>query len=163
MNSLDNSVTRSHPKEVRLLLILVAVTVALSLLFAAQVYVGGPVRLSVVSELYDLSLSPTEPLVAAGAQDGTVRLWDMDNDWAMRKLSGHDGAVVGVGFLSDGSTLVSAGHDGKVRLWDVTSGDELRSLTGHTEWGTSVAFSPDGAVLASGANENTVRLWGLAP
>ena len=162
MHSPGNSVAQSHPKEVRLLLILVAVTVALSLLFAAQVYVGGPVRLSVVSELYDLSLSPTEPLVAAGAQDGTVRLWDMDNDWAMRKLSGHDGAVVGVGFLSDGSTLVSAGHDGKIRLWDVTSGQELQTLDAGGEPLNDMSLAADESVLATVGEDGLVRVWDLA-
>ena len=69
MNSFDSS----HPQTVRLLLILVAITVGFSLLYAVQHCAGGPVRLGVVSEIYDLALSPDGCLVAAGAKDEMVR------------------------------------------------------------------------------------------
>ncbi len=162
MNLTGNSVTQSHPKAVRLLLVLVAITVGASLLYAIQVHAGGPVRLSVVSELYDLALSPTVPLLAAGAEDGTVRLWDMGNDWAMRTLSGHDGAVVGVAFDADGSTLISAGHDGTVRLWEVASGTEKQTLDTGDEPLTDISLSADVSLLATVNRAGSVGAWDLA-
>jgi polar amino acid transport system permease protein len=161
MNSASSSVAQSHPKAVRLLLVLVAVTVGASLLYAIEVYAGGPVRLSVVSELYDLAISPTVPLVAAGAEDGTVRLWDMDNDWAMRTLSGHDGSVVGVAFTPDGSTLISAGRDGTVRLWEVATGTEKQVLDAGGDPLSDISLSADGSLLAAVGERGMVSVWEL--
>jgi WD40 repeat protein len=94
--------TITHPKAVRRLVILVALTAIVSLLYGIQYYFGGPLRLSMTSEIHDLALSRNGFLVAAGAQDGTVRLWEIPRnrdarvreDWPMRELSGHTGQPV---------------------------------------------------------------------
>ena len=77
MAELDSPLSQSRRKAVRLLLILVAITAVLSLLYAIQYYVGGPVRLPVVSEILDLALSPDQDWLAVGLQDGTVHLWEV--------------------------------------------------------------------------------------
>ena len=117
-----NTLTQTHPKAVRWLLLLVALTAIVSLLYGIQYYLGGPLRLTVTSEVYDLALSPDGSTVAAAASDGVVRLWDVGSNWTLRELAGHTGAVLRVAFDSSGSTLFSAGRDGVIRLWDVASG-----------------------------------------
>jgi len=48
----------------RILCLLIALTAGLSLLYGVQYYAGGPLRLAVTSEVYDLALSPDgTPLV----------------------------------------------------------------------------------------------------
>src|SRR5512137_626685 len=105
----DSRTTRPQSRAMRLLLILLAVTCILSLSYAIQYYAGGPIRLPVAVEVKDLALQPGGFLLAAGARDGMVRLWDVNKDWAMRILRGHSGPVVSVVFTPDGATLLSAG------------------------------------------------------
>jgi polar amino acid transport system permease protein len=155
-------------------LALVAVTAGLSLLFAAQRYAGGPIRFAITSKLYDLALSPDGSLIAAGAGDGTVYLWDIESPsgdaWAMRALSGHSGAVVAVAFAPDGSTLVSAGHDGTVRLWRLESSPDQDIVRGHLEQVLDAGEAPlndaalaaDGSMLATVGEDGIVRLFDMA-
>lgn len=50
--------------------------------------------------------------------DGTVRLWS-SRDWNMLKvLRGHEGKVMGAGFVNQGKGVVSVGFDKTLKLWN---------------------------------------------
>ena len=159
VNLSGDSVVQSRPRALRLALILMAITVGLSLIYAIQYYAGGPIQLPVVSQVHDLALSPSNSLVAAGVNDGTVRLWDVQSDWATRILSGHRGPVVSIDFAPAGSALISAGHDGEVRLWNVASGqvDQVLEVGGKAL--NDAALAADGSVLATVGEDGIVRVF----
>lgn len=166
-----NTLTQTHPKAVRLILLLVAFTTGVSLLYGVQFYLGGPLRLSVVSEVHDLALSPNGSLLAVGAQDGRVRLWEVPRskvarerrDWTVQELSGHTGAVVSVLFDPSGSKLFSASRDGTVRLWNVTDGTveaELEVPGGKPL--SAVSLDARGRTLAGIDADGVVHVWDVA-
>ncbi|MFC6086221.1 nSTAND1 domain-containing NTPase [Sphaerisporangium aureirubrum] len=111
-----------------------------------------------------IAFNRTGTRLAAGQEDGTVRLWDPATGRAVGPpLTGHTGTVNHLAFSPDGSRLASAGEDDVVRLWDAVNGRAVgQPLIGHTEPVWQVAFSPDGSLLASGAADGTVRLWDVA-
>jgi WD40 repeat protein len=74
---------------------------------------------------------------------------------------GHQVGVVGLAFLPDGRTVVSASQDESVRLWDSTTGKEIRRLAQTPESLWALAVAPDGKTLATGGAA-TVRLWDVA-
>ena len=119
------------------------------------IWTGGPEyerRLECKGETYHcLSFSPDGRTLALGAEDGSVRLWEMPSAREQGALQDHSGTIRSVAFSPDGRHLVSASQKGRVVLWDVSSGLALSTLVeeGPQPVG-AVAFSPDGRLIAVG-------------
>jgi GTPase SAR1 family protein len=106
-----------------------------------------------------IAWSPDGGMLASGADDKTIRLWDAQTGQQLHSLTGHTNLVLSVAWSPDGGMLASGAVDGTIQLWEVQTGQQLHSLTGHTAWVRSVAWSPDGGMLASSADDRTIRLW----
>lgn len=111
-------------------------------------------------DVESVASSPDGESLAAGMDEGEIRLWN-DSGRIFRTLEGHmDGkGVADLAYSPDGALLASASEDGTVRLWDGESGEARANLSGHAGAVYGVAFSPDGALLASGSRDQSVRLW----
>jgi eukaryotic-like serine/threonine-protein kinase len=112
----------------------------------------GPVR--------TLAFTPDGQTLAVGADDGSVKIWDVARREVRLTLPAHKGPVWSVAFGRDG-TLASGGDDGFVRLWQATSFEESRSIV-HAKGVRALAFSPDGRTLAIGGRDGALRLWDVA-
>jgi len=166
------------PKMVRILMILVAITAILSLLYAIQYYLGGPVRLQVVNEIYSLDLSPDRRLVATGAADAKVRLWEVpaqintrvgkdfdiaaEQPWPQHILSGLSGPVKEVRFTPDGATLVAVGGDGLVRGWRVSDYAVVQEVKLETGPLVKAMLDDSASRLATLGEDGAIQVWDLA-
>ncbi|MCA1634115.1 MAG: caspase family protein [Acidobacteria bacterium] len=65
--------------------------------------------------------------VVGGAQDNTVRIWEVKTGRELKVLRGHELPVGAVAFSPDGLKLVSVSGD-SVKVWEVGTGVEVRSL-----------------------------------
>jgi WD40 repeat protein len=110
-----------------------------------------------------IAISPDNKVMAAGSDDYTIVLYDMDRRSTINQpLKGHTGvsvfgleykesadlgiaqAVRCLTFSKDGQLLVSGSDDLSVRLWNVQTGKKICDpLYGHTSYVSSVKFSPD--------------------
>jgi WD40 repeat protein len=118
---------------------------------------------------------------AAGAADGTAKVWDMETGHPLHTLKGHGRSqtsfslqnptkeVRAIAFSPDGTCLATGGEDGVIKLWNA-EGRELHSLKGHPHGISALAFSPDGKVLAASsgawksppglnAGPGEIKLW----
>ena len=86
-----------------------------------------------------------EPMLASGAADETIKLWDVASRQNIATLEGHTSWVRSVSFSPDGRTLASGSRDETIKLWDVASRQNIATLEGHTSWVQSVSYTPDGA------------------
>ncbi|MCS6936254.1 MAG: WD40 repeat domain-containing protein [Candidatus Bipolaricaulota bacterium] len=109
------------------------------------------------SVVTSVAFSPDGKLLASGAQDNTVKLWEVASGQEVRTLSGHTSYVRSVAFSPDGRLLASGALDQTIKLWEVASGSLVRTLSGPTNIVFSVAFSPDGQLLASDSCGRTDR------
>lgn len=108
-----------------------------------------------------VAYSPDGRLLAAGDISGSVWVLDAAASAPRLRRKGHTGRVVGVGFIDDGRTLVSAGMNGQVKLWDVSSGRQVGAIAPHDSGGLGgLACSFDGrTIVTGGAGDGTVKLW----
>jgi WD40 repeat protein/serine/threonine protein kinase len=118
----------------------------------------GGIPLAGAPPSFDVSFSHDGLRVAAGARDGTVRVWDTVTTTSIRVLGGSEERVFGIEFSPDDRFLASASKDSTVRVWD-TSGWTPRVLRGHVAGAYVVRWSPDGKTLVSGGEDKTIRLW----
>jgi WD40 repeat protein len=79
-----------------------------------------------------LSFSPDSELIAAGTNEGSIRVWDVRTGLDIFILRGHKGIIEKVTFSPDGSLIVSSEWQEaySVRMWDSQTGNCLRVLPG---------------------------------
>jgi RNA polymerase sigma factor (sigma-70 family) len=122
---------------------------------------GGPVEA--------LSLSADGKRLATGADDGVIRIWNLETGQLLRRFDGLGAVVMGfsVALSPDGKSLATParGPDGfgpeQVVLWDTATGQEIRRMPGSPSSACSrLAFSPDGRVLAAGDwDGGRIHVW----
>ncbi len=95
-----------------------------------------------------VSMSSDNRLLAAGANNGRVMLWDAEQRENIWEYSHHTGRVECVAFNALRDLLASAGADGRVAVIAVDSGKQVNAFNGTDEPMMSIAFSPDDEKLA---------------
>ena len=78
-----------------------------------------------------IAFSPDGSVVAAGASDQTVRVWNIADGRAGAIFAPHAGAVIRLLFAPDGSRLVASCQSGDARLWDLASRRCLATFKAH--------------------------------
>src|SRR5262249_44562844 len=105
------------------------------------------------------AFAPDGRSIAAAGDDGTVQLWDLEND-AVRVLRGHAQRVRHVAFSPDGRRLPWASSDQTTRIGPAAPRPPSR-LSGHADAVRAAAFAPAGSLVATADGEGTVRIWDL--
>jgi WD40 repeat protein len=101
--------------------------------------------------------------LAAGSEDGLIRIWDLGRSSECITFRGDTQTVYSLAFSPDNS-LACAGRGGQIRLYNSAGGQESLILN-EPHNGGIVAFSPDSRRLAcSGKNQEghaLVQMWDL--
>ncbi|MBI4662883.1 MAG: protein kinase [Verrucomicrobia bacterium] len=111
-----------------------------------------------------IEFSPDGRLMATGANDGTVILWDfLERKSLDRLIAQASGTVNDVAFSPDSRWLAAGNADSTIRLWDVAKRQQETLYRGHQSSVFHVAFSPDGRSIISSGWDKAVRVWDLEP
>ena len=109
-----------------------------------------------------LAFSPDGGIVATGAQDGIIRLWNSSTLQPILKPMDTHSKSVGIegvdslAFSPDGRVLASV-SSGALQLWDPSTG---QSLTPSVDAGGAkvVIYTPDGLLVSAGT-DGYLRIW----
>ena len=121
----------------------------------------GPPLEGGTARVIPIAFSRDDRMLAAGRQDGSVDLWDLEGRQS-RVLTGHHARINAVAFSPDGAVLASGSGDGTVVLRDVERAQAIKApLTVSERPVSDLAFSPDGHALLS-TSASRVVIWDLA-
>ena len=105
------------------------------------------------------SLTSTGARAAAGAVDGSIRIWDPAAEPpALKEFKEHTAPIKALCFTPDGHFLVSAAADRTVRVWNVASGAPV-FLTESPAEITALCFLKGGTELAAAFADGMLRLY----
>jgi len=108
-----------------------------------------------------LALSPNVRVLAAGREDGSLRLVDLRSG-KVRTGGGPKGArLVLATFTPDGDTVVTGDSEGGVTSWDVHTAESREELVGHQREVAEFAISGNGETLYSAGLDRRVIAWDL--
>jgi len=114
---------------------------------------GGPI--------YSLAISEQRGLLFSGADDGTIRQWDVHTGQQMATLKGHAGDVVCLAISEQRGLLSSGSMDFTVRLWDLQKGSCLWVDRTHQLPVFAVCFSGTHALSVSSSTINAFDFYSL--
>jgi WD40 repeat protein len=107
-----------------------------------------------------VAYSPDGLLLAAGFEDGTVRVWrtdDLDTEiWHLR----HEDTIFGMAF-SAGSEFLACSSVDAISISDAETGSLVWSPPQAGDLSFNVAFSPDSERLATASYHTKARVWSL--
>lgn len=100
-----------------------------------------------------------------GAEDKTVKIWDVSSGKLLHDLKGHTGHILSACFSKDnlyvltaGSATAYSGKDKYARLWSVATGKLVNSFE-HTDNIHFATFSNKGKLIATCSWDLSAKIW----
>ncbi|MBI5030676.1 MAG: hypothetical protein HZB51_09125 [Chloroflexi bacterium] len=108
-----------------------------------------------------LAFDPSDTKLAAGYQDKTIRLWNLNGNDAneIRSFNKHENTINGLAFSPNGQNLASVSADKTVRIWKFDDDNPLYTFQGEAGEIEHLAFNRDATSLVSMSDAAYVRTW----
>jgi eukaryotic-like serine/threonine-protein kinase len=113
------------------------------------------VDLPTPGQVFHIAWNPRDTnVLAAGSEDSTIRIWDVDTRRLTITLKGDSYNGLVVAFHPGGNVLASRGWNGVLRLWDIRTGRQILDLS--SAWLPELRFDRDGGRISAHRLSNGV-------
>src|SRR5262249_52298275 len=107
-----------------------------------------------------LSWRDDSKLLASSSEDGTIKVWEMQEGKQMKSWTAHNSGALCVSYSHAGQ-LVSCGRDGQVIIWD-GNGNKTRKLDFASELSLRAVFTEDGKRAITTDFNGAIAAWNAA-
>jgi WD40 repeat protein len=104
-----------------------------------------------------VAFAPKGDVLATGAWDGSVRLWDASNGQLQRRIN-TNARLESVQFSGDGTQVLTTGFTNSAQVFEAATGRQLANLP-HEAMTIFADYSADGKTIYSAGEGKVVRLW----
>jgi WD40 repeat protein len=108
-----------------------------------------------------VAVTPDGTRALTGADDATVRVWDLDSGRSIHTLAGHDGPVTCLAVAPDGTHAITGTEEGVARVWDLGTGRLVRVVAVANDTLTAAAITADGEHAITTSWDRTVQVWNV--
>jgi WD40 repeat protein len=112
------------------------------------------------SEVHGIIFSHDSRLLATGADNGDIHVWDAASGQLLRSIDkAHDVVVMSLCFTPDGKSLFSGSYDGDIKQWNVATGALEHTYVGTPAKIRSIVYSPLHRRLFAGCRDGFLVSW----
>lgn len=118
-----------------------------------------PIEDGSVPRITALALSPKQPNLIIGKEDGKLEIWDEQGQFIDQFSDQHSSSVRSIAITPDAQLIVSGSRDGELRLWN-HNGKSISAPWKEDNFElTSLAVSGDGQLIVGGGSNGVIRIW----
>jgi WD40 repeat protein len=110
-----------------------------------------------------LTFSADGELVAMGAEDGSVAVWNIDkNERLGSNMTVYEKTkMVDLVFTPDKKKLITGDEAGEIKIWDLAKREVIKTIQAQNNGLSAIAMSPDGKRFVTVGGKNELRLWNV--
>lgn len=110
-----------------------------------------------------LAYSPDSQLLATGADDNKIKVWNVSSGFCFVTFPEHTSAVTALHFTANNNCLLSASKDGTVRAWDLFRYRNFRTFTTpSSRQFLSLTADQSGEVICAGTDDTfEIFVWSM--
>ncbi|MEM9941241.1 MAG: serine/threonine-protein kinase [Planctomycetota bacterium] len=110
--------------------------------------------------VWSVDFSPTGETLAAAIEDGSVRVWNIDEQSLVQSFNAHRGIVWMVEYHPSRPIVVTSGDDSWIKLWNAETFELIKEWKA-TSSVRSVAFSPNGDRIVAGDRDGGIHVFDI--
>ncbi|MFC2138823.1 WD40 repeat domain-containing protein [Bacteroidota bacterium] len=111
--------------------------------------------------IWSFCISNNEKMIAGGAYENYIRIWNAQNEEMIAMLKGHEKSTLAVSISNSGKYIASGSLDKTVKIWNAETFEIIHTFEGHNDNIYALNFSSDDKYLLSASNDNTIKVWNI--
>ncbi|KAI4483042.1 hypothetical protein M0804_008097 [Polistes exclamans] len=108
-----------------------------------------------------LAGSPNKQYIAAGYEDGFIKIFDLKSGQDVSIFAGHRSEITSLSYDTLGHRLASGSKDTDIIIWDIVAETGICRLKGHKDIVTKVIFMSKQNIVISSSKDTLVKFWDL--